>query len=54
MLRLDSHHFMLAYLCVPRLQSRTAIRHSFCSTLFDNLMDSQIEFGRMAEYLRHS
>jgi len=46
MLRLDSHHFMLAYLCVPRLQSRTAIRHSFCSTLFDNLMDSQIEFGR--------
>nr|DAG78604.1 MAG TPA: minor capsid protein [Caudoviricetes sp.] len=43
---LDSHHFMPAYLCVHRPQSRTAIRHSFCSTLFDSLMDSQIEFGR--------
>lgn len=44
--RLDSHHFMPAYLCFHRLQSRTAIRHSFCSTLFDSRMDSQIEFGR--------
>lgn len=44
--KLDSHHFMPAYLCVHRPQSRTAIRHSFCSALFDSLMDSQIEFGR--------
>lgn len=44
--KLDSHHFMLAYLCAHRPQSRTAIRHSFCSTLFDSLMDSQIESGR--------
>lgn len=44
--KLDSHHFMPAYLCVHRPQSRTAIRHSFCSTHLDSLMDSQIEFGR--------
>ena len=44
--RLDSHHFMPAYLCFHRPQCRTAIRHSFCSTLFDSLMDLQIEFGR--------
>jgi hypothetical protein len=50
--RLDSHHFMPAYLCAHRPQSRTAIRHSFCSTLFDSLMDPQIEL--MAEDLRHN
>ena len=49
--KLDSHHFMLAYLCAHRPQSRTAIRHSFCSTLFDSLMDSQIEFGNICEII---
>ena len=44
--RLDSHHFMPAYLFVPRPQIRTPIRHSFCSTLFDSLMYPQIESGR--------